>query len=136
MPTKLQTALEYLDSIEKIDRMAFDELVEIAVPILEREYLAEINESLDYAKVKANLVWDTDEDGEAVASCYLGTVFDLFPSGKFYAVYARSNASDIDVLLDSAFGNALLAWSILHGGYSAHGEDDPCDIFFWTYQND
>ena len=39
----------------------------------------------------ADLIGEPNEEGEIIGSCYLGTIMNLTPSGKFYTPWANSN---------------------------------------------
>lgn len=102
-----------------------------AFEIKQSEYDKEIREwSWDTIKSEAIANASENEEGELKGSCFLGTVMSLFPSGKYYTPYARSNVDELDGALDGCFNDALEAIAEEHGGYIFNGEGDLCDVFF------
>jgi len=72
-------------------------------------------------------------DERNVGSCYLGTVFSLTPSGKYYTSWASSNIEVLEAVKDDIWQEVLEGFAVTWGGYITSGEGDPCDIFFETY---
>ena len=72
-----------------------------------------------------------DADGH-MGMCFLGTVMNVFPSGKFYTLWT-TNQTTRDVDRDERFSIALNKAAELHGGYIENGEGDPTDLFFTAY---
>lgn len=72
-----------------------------------------------------------DLDGH-VGSCYLGSVFSLTPSGKFYMPWTTNQTAD-DVERDSRWYEAAEAVASKHGGSIESGEGDPTDLYFTHY---
>lgn len=102
-----------------------------AFEIKQAEYDKEIR-NWNWTKIKSNAIANVveNEEGESEGREFLGTVFALFPSGKYYTPYARSNVDALDGALDECFRDALEAIAKEHGGYIFNGEGDPCDVFF------
>ncbi len=71
-----------------------------------------------------------DEDGNLVGSVFLGTVFALYPSGKYYTPWACSNVTEDEADADAEYAELLEAEADAAGGWVESGEGDPCDIFF------
>lgn len=61
---------------------------------------------------------------------FLGTVFSLFPSGKYYTPFACANITEEEAEEDELYSEALETLAGKHGGWIDPGEGDPCDIFF------
>jgi len=72
-----------------------------------------------------------DGDGH-VGSYYLGTVFALTPSGKFYMPWTTNQTAD-DVERDSRWYEALEQVATKHEGWTESGEGDPTDMYFMRY---
>ena len=95
-----------------------------------------------------------DMDGNLVESVFLGTVFGIMPSGKYYTPWANSNVDACprcggggmskldrgicsycdglgsrDVYEDQLMVEALERFAERAGCYVESGEGDPCDIF-------
>lgn len=71
-----------------------------------------------------------DEEGVFYESCWLGSVFGLTPSGKFYMPWT-TNQTDLDVTLDQAWWEALEAVVESKGMYidtGDHGDGDGIRI--------
>lgn len=86
-------------------------------------------------KVYSNTVKDEalhnvedDNSGNKVGHSFLGTVFALMPSGKFYMPWT-TNQTEEDVEKDAKFGEALFKVAEEHRMFIENGEDDPCDLF-------
>lgn len=90
-----------------------------------------INSSLD-ARLEENLYNEYEvEQGEDPIYCiYIGTVFSMMPSGKYYMPFARSNVNAAEAVLDEAYREALEGVLEERGLFEMSGEGDPCDIFF------
>ena len=61
---------------------------------------------------------------------FLGTVFTIMPSGKYYMPWACSNVTESEATQDEAYMLALERAAEKHGGWVMSGEGDPCDLFF------
>jgi len=59
---------------------------------------------------------------------FLGTVFSLLPSGKYYMPWS-SNITEAEAEADELFREALEAEAEAHGLLIMSGEGDPCDVF-------
>jgi len=96
------------------------------------QYEAEIRE-WDWDGIKADALdemsWHRDAGNEATEGrSFLGTVFALAPSGKFYMPWtAKQTEEDVDE--DSKFYEALDNVAEEHGMFIESGEGDPCDLF-------
>jgi hypothetical protein len=62
-------------------------------------------------------------------SLYVGSVFSIFPSGKYYTPWANSNITLLEAAQDYSFQEGLESELDKHGYWSFSGEGDPCDIF-------
>lgn len=67
-------------------------------------------------------------DTQVIGSSYLGTVMNLYPSGKYYMPWC-TNQTDDDVARDSAYAEALEDVADAHDLYVFSGEGDPCDVY-------
>jgi len=68
-------------------------------------------------------------DGITIRRLYIGTVFDLVPSGKIYTPYAHSNVTEEEAELDQDWYEEAEAELEGVGAYLENGEGDPCDLF-------
>jgi hypothetical protein len=82
-----------------------------------------VKESLKEADVQRDI------DGDLIRLVFLGTVFALYPSGKFYTPWACSNVEKWEAEVDEIYGEVLEAEASELGCWIASGEGDPCDIF-------
>lgn len=71
-----------------------------------------------------------DIEGNRNGYSFLGSVFAIMPSGKYYTPWANSNVTEEEAERDEIFGEALELIASVHGGWIESGEGDPCDIFF------
>jgi len=69
-----------------------------------------------------------DEAGNRVRMVYLGTVFSLTPSGKYYTFWT-GNQSEEDVEADTQWWEKVEEEAEKRGLFITSGEDDSCDIF-------
>jgi len=70
--------------------------------------------------------WDEDP-------CYgifVGTVFNMTPSGKYYLPFACSNVTIKEALKDEIFWSAMEDVLEEKELFHQSGEGDPCDVFF------
>ncbi|RLG42607.1 MAG: hypothetical protein DRO05_00590 [Thermoproteota archaeon] len=91
-----------------------------------------------------------NEDGEKIVSVFLGTVFQIFPSGKYYTPWARSNLEPCpqcrgkgcnfcgnlgsrEAFEDQLFYEELERQAEKYNAWITNGEGDPCDIFLEKY---
>jgi len=75
-----------------------------------------------------NCFYDSyNNDNCIVASTFLGTVFALYPSGKYYMPWT-TNQTAKDVIKDEQFSQALEEVAESNDMYITCGEGDPCDI--------
>jgi hypothetical protein len=75
--------------------------------ILVNHYTNQIKADFNWDKIKSEAVTNCRvEEDMIIASCYLGTVFGITPSGKVYAFWT-SNQTRSDVRRDEAFNEAL-----------------------------
>lgn len=93
-------------------------------------------------------VWEADRDnpGSERRSVFLGSVFSLTPSGKYYLPFACSNVTPCpqcagvtceacagcgsrEAHLDELYNEKLAAEAAEHDLYIFNGEGDPCDVF-------
>jgi hypothetical protein len=61
---------------------------------------------------------------------FIGTVFAIMPSGKYYTPWACSNVDMEEAARDEIFREELESVAEEHGGWIESGEGDPCDLFF------
>lgn len=81
---------------------------------------------------------DTVEDGENTRykRIFLGTVLNIYPSGKYWTVWALDNVSAKEQLHDEAYGEAMEEVFERHGMCLESGEGDPCDLFaVWDFED-
>ena len=99
--------------------------------ILKRHYAADIaswnwDSIVEDAQTNAEPEYGCEEP---IGRCYLGTVFHLMPSGKFYTGWT-TNQTRADETRDAAFIEALEERASEAGGSIGNGEGDPCNMFF------
>lgn len=63
------------------------------------------------------------------ARYFIGTVFSIYPSGKYYMPWANSNVSLIEACKDSIFHETLQEKLEKMDLWLESGEGDPCDLF-------
>jgi len=87
----------------------------------------------DWAGLKADALRNPTEDidgrGDVYYQTFLGTVFAIMPSGKYYMLWACSNVSEEEASADEEFMEALEKVAEEHGMWVESGEGDPCDMF-------
>ena len=92
-------------------------------------------ESWDWSAIRKSAIencivdeYELQFELQVIASCWLGTVFAIMPSGKYYMPWT-TNQTAKDVIRDSAYWQALEEVSEANGMYITNGEGDPCDLF-------
>jgi hypothetical protein len=102
--------------------------------IREQTMLERVSEQFDWLKIIECL--DTTEqtlceDSEGYQKMhYIGTIFQLSPSGKYYTPFANSNVTQQEADLDEAYWNALDSELDKRGMWRESGEGSTSDIFF------
>lgn len=81
-------------------------------------------------KQELNAIGEPFEDdcGNKVKAIFLGSVFSLTPSGKYYTPFACSNVNEKEAREDQEWWEALEKKASEHGLYISSGEGDPTDI--------
>lgn len=67
-------------------------------------------------------------DGEPAKTVFLGTVFNLVPSGKYYTPWANSNVTAEEAEGDTDWWTELWEQAASYGLFITSGDGDPCDI--------
>jgi hypothetical protein len=75
----------------------------------------------------------TDECGNRIKALYLGSVFTLTPSGKYYTPWATGDATPEEADADGAWWEAVEEQAHQHGLEVALSEADPTDILVIQY---
>jgi hypothetical protein len=92
---------------------------------------------IDWESVREELdtqEWEDDLfDNEQTRAVFLGTVFALFPSGKYWTCWT-SNATERERKADLEYADYLLREAEKIGASIESGEGDPCDIFVVEYR--
>ncbi len=70
-----------------------------------------------------------DDYGNLIKSAYLGSCFNIMPSGKYYTPWANSNVTEEEAKQDEEFLEQLEAEANKHGLFIFAGEGDPTDMF-------
>lgn len=103
-----------------------------AVETLAAEYAVEIG-AWDWDSMRKECESGAEVDPDnldiRIGRCFLGTVFALMPSGKYYMPWT-SNQTDWDIARDEVYMEALEAAADAAGGWIESGEWDSCDLFF------
>jgi len=68
-------------------------------------------------------------EGTTVRRLFIGSVFDLLPSGKVYTPYAHSNVTEEEAELDQDWYEEAEAELQKIDACLENGEGDPCDLF-------
>lgn len=71
-----------------------------------------------------------EEDCEHFHALFMGSVQAIYPSGKYWTIFANGNVSDEEAEQDMVYGELLEACASEAGGWIENGEGDPCDLFF------
>ena len=72
---------------------------------------------------------DWGEFSMSAKSTFLGTVFALCPSGKYYTPWANSNVDYDEAILDACWYDAMDEVFEKHGFYVSSGEGSSTDLF-------
>jgi hypothetical protein len=79
--------------------------------------------------VETGYAWAGAAEFGYESTFFLGTVFNLTPSGKYYMPWACSNVTIAEAERDARWFEALEKVCDKYGLYTRSGEGDPCDIF-------
>lgn len=127
---------DYRDNEDPIDPSP-DNLDSIADRLLESFYTdlytGQIEtQDFDWPQIQLdcedNAEFDPDS-GQNIGICFLGTVFAIMPSGKYWTVWASGNVDRLEQIKDSAYTEALSAVAEQYGLSIESGEGNPCDLF-------
>lgn len=87
---------------------------------------------IDWEGIKRELNLATepyeDECGNKVKAIFLGSVFSMTPSGKYYTPWACSNVDEKEAEEDQEWWEALEKKAGENGLFITSGEGDPTDI--------
>jgi len=133
--------------LSDIENKSDEELFEILLKLAKvEEENIETGIDWDYVKQEIEKMEPYEpEPGVKVKSLFIGTVFNLTPSGKYYTFWACSNLEPCPVCdgkgceycgdlgsreayLDQIFWEKLEKEAEEHGFYVTSSEGDPCDI--------
>jgi hypothetical protein len=76
---------------------------------------------------EGEIFYDRDND-TLYQSYYLGTVFNIMPSGKYYMPWACSNVTEEEAQKDEDFREKMEEELETINAYLTCGEGDPCDM--------
>lgn len=104
-------------------------------------YLQEIRDLFHWDVIKEEAILNSEEakpewDGSKIGLCFLGTVFNLTPSGKYYMPWACSNVTEAEALQDELWYEALEEIANEYEMFVTSGEGDPCNIFVGICKED
>lgn len=91
-------------------------------------YLDKVKESLSDAEP-----YESMGSEEPLKGFFLGTVFAVMPSGKYYMPFACSNVTEAEAEEDEAWRNQADEELDSIGAWLESGEGDPCDLFVVTF---
>ena len=92
---------------------------------------------IDWNEVKQDLKkapFQPDDEGRFYRTTFLGTVFSIMPSGKYWTYWACGNVTDEEMEKDAEYWEALETEAEKHGLFVLSGEGDPCDILIGECQ--
>lgn len=75
----------------------------------------------------SEIYYDTDNDS-LYQSTYLGSVFNIMPSGKYYMLFACSNVTEDEAEEDERYNAQMEDELRTINAYLISGEGDPTDI--------
>lgn len=125
--------------LTKEERLNYEVILELANEVIEKWYFEHYKESIESWNWKSFKKYASSfeegnieflyENDEVVGRCFIGTVFNLAPSGKYYTAWANSNANNIDVILDQIYYDVLDVVADENGMWIENGKGDVCDLF-------
>ena len=82
-------------------------------------------------------VWEENDIDDCVENrgIFIGTVFDLLPSGKYYTPWANSNVNLEEASKDETWFSEVEEELDTIGCCLESGEGDPCDLFVAEYRS-
>lgn len=154
--TELLKLCERLDIDLDVDSMSDEEIIQKLQELgrKEIENILDYHLDLDLEKIVKELEDEgtiEEIDGRTFKSIYIGKVFDIYPSGKYYTPFAASNLEPCPIcegsgqyngeceycggygsreaLLDEIFHDKLEEELEKYGITLTSGEGDPTDVF-------
>lgn len=92
----------------------------------------DVNTGIDWARVQEALESQgdeyTDECGNRVKALFLGSVFSLVPSGKYYTPFATGNVEEEEAESDAAWFQAVDEEAGKYGLSVGSAEGDPTGL--------
>ncbi len=128
----LQVSLDSLREKIKLSKEAGNNLPLSAIYYLGKEYYLEEMKAVNWEAIKRACIQnclqelEREYDGSYLGRDYLGSVFSLTPSGKFYMPWT-SNVTEVEAEVDSLWWEAVEESALEHGVYISSGDGD--DIF-------
>lgn len=95
-----------------------------------RELIEEAIQSDDWEVAESE---DNYHEGypDTCEAYFLGTVFAIMPSGKYYTAWANSNVTDQEAYQDQHMMDFLEEFAGIHNCWIESGMGDPCDLFLY-----
>lgn len=85
-------------------------------------------EKWDWNEISRDAEECIDEEGIRVRTYYLGSVFTMTPSGKYYMPWC-SNFTYEEAAEDAEWFEDLVSVAEKYGAYITSGEGDPTDLY-------
>ena len=154
---ELLNLCERLDIEMDVDNMSDEDIIKKLIELGKTELnnILDYHLGLDLEEIKKELENEgeiVEEDERKFRSLYIGKVFDIYPSGKYYTPFASSNLEPCPVcegtgqyngsecqycdgygsreaLLDEVFHQKLENELQKYGIFLTSGEGDPTDVF-------
>lgn len=108
--------------------------------IMVAQYERDIRESFDWEMICADCGMhaepDPYDDHGLLGQVYLGSILSLYPSGKYWVLWANDNVSSDEQKHDSAYAEALENIANLYGGWIESSDGDPLDLYFCKSYDD
>ncbi len=100
--------------------------------------LGRLDTGLNWDLILRDLDWaeaESDEPDEpGIQSIWIGTVFSLHPSGKYWTCISHANVTDAEAEADIAWCNLLEAEAEARDCWVELGEGDPCDVYICRWE--
>ena len=85
--------------------------------------------AIEFFEDEKELVEDDYMADDSYYAMFIGTVFGVYPSGKFYTPWANSNVDLLEAAQDMSFIEGLEDILEKNDMWLFSGEGDPCDLF-------
>lgn len=117
-------------TISRLDSIMLDSLYDLAYDMLADQYDSDIESRFDFTVLNPALYSIVELQNSQYGKLWIGSVFALLPSNKYWLSWAMGNVTEAGYIIDSIFMDRLDRYAENHDGWIESGEGDPTDLYF------